>query len=228
MKALIEVFYQPGKVFASLPERKHAWLAPLLIDMLLVLAISMLTIHIIGMENIVRQRLEATHMSQEQMQVAMSRANSPIQLYVSYIASFLGTGLALAVIAGALTAFGMMTSRAPSYGAMLAMVALAFFPYWVISGVMTAAFLLTTPDTGSLDINNLLATNAAAFMDKNSMPKGLYSLLSSLDVLSFMELSLLTLGFSKVTRSGIGGALAAVGGLWIFYISTKMAISLLF
>jgi hypothetical protein len=60
------------------------------------------------------------------------------------------------------------------------------------------------------------------------MAKGLYSLLSSIDILSFGEIGLLALGFSRITRTNLFFGFAAVGGLWILYVSSKMALSLLF
>ena len=228
MKALVDVFFQPGTLFASLGERRGAWILPLLLNMILMVGTTALVIHYIGMETIVRQRLEQTRLSPEQMQVALSRAASPSQVYISYIGAGVGGAITMAVIAGVLFAFGLMTSKEPKYASMLAMVSLAFFPYFLVTGIMTALILLATPDRASLDVGNLIATNVGAYMNKEGMAKGLYSLLTSLDVLSFLEIGLLALGFSKLTRAGYFAGLGAVMGLWILYVSSKMAISLLF
>ena len=70
-------------------------------------------------------------------------------------------------------------------------------------------------------------TNALAFVNRAGLPKGLDSLLAELDILSFLEIGLLSLGFSKLTRRSIFAGLAAVGGIWVLYVSVKMAASLL-
>ena len=228
MKPLLDVFFQPGKVFAGLNERKGAWIVPLLVNVVLIVTSTALVFHFIGLETIVRQRLAQTSLSPEQMQLAMQRATSPSQAYISYAGAAIGGALSMAVIALVLFAFGLMTSREPKYPAMLAMVTLAFFPYFLISVVMTALILLATPDKSSLDVTNLIATNVAAYMNRERMAKGMYSLLSSVDLLSFLEIALLSLGFSKLTKSSYFGGLAAVMGLWILYVSCKMAISVLF
>jgi hypothetical protein len=228
MKPLLDVFFQPGKVFASLNDRKGAWIVPLLVNMILVTASTLLVFHFIGLETIVRQRLAQTSLSPEQMQVAMQRATAPSQIYISCAFAAIGGGASMALIALVLFAFGLMTSREPKYTAMLAMVTLAFFPYFLISIVMTSLILLATPDKSTLDVTNLIATNVAAYMNREGMAKGMYSLLSSVDLLSFLEIALLSLGFSKLTKSSYLGGLAAVLGLWILYVSCKMAISLLF
>jgi hypothetical protein len=174
MKALFEIFYQPGKLFESLPERKGVWVAPMIAVALLVLIVSILVPHFIGRENVARQQLEnfSGRMSPEQLQ--------------------------------------------------------AMFPYWLVSAAMTALILIGSPDPTSLDVKNLIATNVAAYMDKNSMARGLYSLLSSIDILSFGEIGLLAFGFSKIARTNLFFGFAAVGGLWILYVSAKMVLSLLF
>jgi hypothetical protein len=87
--------------------------------------------------------------------------------------------------------------------------------------------LLAAPDRSVLDINNLLATNVGAFMDKDTMSKGLYALLSSVDVLSFAEIGLLSYGFAKVNRTSISFGLFSVLSLWFVYVLIKMGLSLL-
>src|SRR5258708_3820531 len=98
--SVFEIFYEPGKVFESLPNRRAAWVLPLLIDVLLLVAITAATVHWMGLETILRQRLENTRLSPEQMQTAMARANSPAQLYISYAAAAVGGPLMLLVLAG--------------------------------------------------------------------------------------------------------------------------------
>jgi hypothetical protein len=230
MKALFEIFYQPGRVFESLDGRKAAWAAPMIAIALLVLLISILVPRYIGRENVARQQMEgfAARMTPEQMQAAITAASSPGRIYSGYAVAMIGTALMLLIISGALMAFAMMTSRAPHFGTVLSMVSLAMFPYWLVTTAMTALILIASPDPASLDVRNLIATNVAAYMDKNSMARGLYSLLSSLDILSFGEIGLLAFGFSKITRTNLFFGLAAVVGLWILYVSAKMALSLLF
>jgi hypothetical protein len=226
MKALIEVFFQPGKVFSSLPERRAAWVAPLLANTILLILSTAITIHVMGMDLIVRQRLAASHMSPEQMQQAIERATSPAYVYIAYAAVGFGAPLSMLIIAGILFAFSMMTSRPPKFGSMLAMVNLAFFPYFVVTVLMTALVMIAAPDKTALDIGNILATNVGAFVNKSETSKGLYALFTSLDLLSFIEIGLLSYGFSKLTKTGFAAGLGAVGGMWILYVLVKMALSL--
>jgi hypothetical protein len=181
-----------------------------------------------GFISIVRQQLSAIHMSAQNMQIALARANTPVRLYLSYAQTAFAIVLGALLISGILKALSLMTGRSPNFGAMLSMVSLAQFPYYLVVLLMTTLILTVSPDPGSLNVRNLIATNPAAYMDKEAMAPGLYSLLESVDLLSFAEMILLSFGFGKLTRSGFFGGVAAVFGMWIVYVSCKMALSLLF
>jgi hypothetical protein len=225
MKALLDVFFQPGKVFADLPEKRAAWVAPLLANTILLVLSTVITIHVLGMDLIMRQRLASSNMSPEQMQKAMEQATSPIATWLTYGAVAVGAPISMLIVAGILFAFGMMTSRAPKFGSMLAMVNLAFFPYFLVTVLMAALVMIAAPDKTALDINNLLATNVAAFMNKSETSKGLYAMFTSLDLLSFIEIGLLSFGFGKLTKAGVAAGLGAVGAMWILYVAAKMAMT---
>jgi len=226
MKSLIDVFFQPGKLFGSLPERRAPWVVPLLINIVLLLASTAVTINMLGMDLIMRQRLAGSSMSADQMQQAMKNATSPAAVYITYAAVLIGTPIFMLIASGILFAFGMMTKRAPKFSSMLAMVNLAFFPYILVTVIMTALVIIAAPDKTALDVNNLLATNVAAFVSKSQTSKPVYALYTSLDILSFMEIGLMSYGFSKLTKAGMAAGLGAVGSMWILYVFAKMAGSL--
>jgi hypothetical protein len=230
MKALFEVFYQPGKLFASLPERNYAWIAPLLFNSLIGVLSWWLVMHYMGAENLARQQMQmyASRMSPDQMQAAIARAGSPAQMYTGLAASFAGVAVMMLVVSGALMAFAMMTSKAPRFGSMLAAVSLAYFPYFVAATLMSGLVLAISPDPASLDFRNLLATNVGAFMNREETSKGLYAAMSSVDILSFAEIILLALGFSKLTKSKFGFGLGAVLALWVVYVMAKMGLASIF
>jgi hypothetical protein len=224
---ILEVFYQPGKLFSSLENRGAAWAAPLILGLILTTVTSVMAIRLIGMETIIRQRLQNTQLSPEQMQNALNQANSPAILYLSYASPVVGGLLVLMLIAGLLMIFALIGSKQPKFSTNFSMVTLAYFPYTLVVCLMTMAVLLAAPDRSVLDINNLLATNVGAFMDKDTMSKGLYAFLSSLDILSFAEIGLLSYGFAKVNRTSISFGLFAVLSLWFVYVLIKMGLSLL-
>jgi hypothetical protein len=225
---IFEVFYQPGKLFGSLENRRAAWVAPLILGVLLVLGTTVAAVRLIGMDAIARQQLQNTRLSPEQMQLALNRANSPAQVYVTYGGAVVAGIVSILLIAGLLTIFALVGSKQPKFSTNFSMAALAFLPYRLVICVMTVLVLLASPDPSALDINNLLATNVGAFMNKETMSRGLYTLFSALDILSFAEIGLLAYGFSRVNRTSFSFGLFAVMSLWIVYVLIRMGLSLLF
>jgi hypothetical protein len=226
--AIFEVFYQPGKLFASLPGRRGVWVAPLIVGILLSLCATVTAVQKIGLEAIIRQRIEnQPNMSPEQMQQALNNANSPAIAYLVYAAAVFAGVLLPIVIAGCLLIFALMASQQPKFGTMFSMVTLAYFPYTAIAALMTILVVFTSPDTSVLDLQNLLSTNVAAFMNKETTGKALYAFLGSIDILSFGEIGLLAYGFSKVTRSSFFFGIFSVGCLWAIYVAFKVGLSLL-
>jgi hypothetical protein len=225
---IFEVFYAPGKLFESLERRKAAWILPTVLGALLVLVTAVVVIKMIGMDAIVRQQLQNTRLSSEQMQTALDRANSPAQLYITCGAAVLGTIGAQALIAGLLMIFALIGSKQPRFGPNFSMVAFAQFPYRLVVCAMTVLVLVAAPDRSTLDVSNLLATNIGAFMDKDNMSRGLYSLLSQLDILTFAEIALMGLGFSKVNRTSVAFGVFSVLSLWLVYVFIRVGLSLLF
>jgi len=224
---IFEVFYAPGRLFASLPERKAAWVLPYLLNIALVTAISILTIHYIGLENILRQQFEMFRMPPEQVDKAMVQAlNAPA--WRNYIGAVIGTAIFFPFVGGLMYVFALMANKEARYVDQFKLVCFAYFPYYVVTCLMSALILMVSPDPGSLDIRNLIATNVGAFLDKNTTSKGLYALAGSIDVLSFLEIFLLGYGFAKLNRVKVFFGVAAVMTLWILYVSVKISLSVLF
>jgi hypothetical protein len=225
---IFEVFYQPGILFASLEKRRAAWLLPTILGTLLLLATTYAAVRLIGMEALARQQLQNTRLSPEQMQAALDRANSPAQIYITYGGTIIGGVLSLLVIAGLLMGFAMMGSKEPKFSTNFSMVALATFPYRLVVCLMTVLVLVATPDRSTLDITNLLATNVGAFMNKETMSRGLYTFLSQMDILTFFQIGLLSYGFAKVNRTSVSFGLFSVVSLWLVYVMIRVGLSLLF
>jgi VanZ family protein len=228
MMAIFEVFYQPGKLFESLPERRGVWILPLIVNVLLVLGVTIAVVQLIGMDTIVRQQIQNTRLSPEQMQTALNRASSPSQVYITYGGAIVGAVLSIVVIAALLRFIAMVGSKQPQFGPNFAMVTLALLPYRLIVCLMTVLVLYASPDRTSVDVTNILATNVGAFVNKETMSRGLYTFLSQLDILTFFEIGLMSYGFSKVNRTSVSFGVTAVISLWLIYVLTRTAFSLLF
>jgi hypothetical protein len=225
---ILEVFYQPGKLFSSLETRRAAWVLPLLLTMVLSGATTYVAVQKIGMENIIRQRVQNSGATPEQMQAQIQFANSPVALPVTVGVVVFALPIVALAVAGFLTIFALIGSKQPKFSTNFSMVTLVYFPFTLIAAIMSILVVSIAPDPATLDVNNLLSTNIGAFMDKDMTPKFLYSFLTSMDVLVFGEIGLLSYGFSKVNKTTMGFALVAIGVPWFVFVLGKAAISMIF
>jgi hypothetical protein len=226
--SIFEIFYQPGKAFSSLEGRRGAWVLPFLLGVICLVGTTITVVHFIGLETITRQALANTRLSPEQMQIAMNRATSPSQVYVTYAGALVTGALSYLLIAGLLTVFALMGSKNPKFGNNFSMVCLAFFPLRLVIFVMTLLVLVVAQDPKSLEATNLLATNVGAFVDREKVGGGLYAILSQLDVLSFVEIGLLAYGFSRVNKTSLSLGLVAVVSLWAIYVLLRAGLAAVF
>lgn len=79
---------------------------------------------------------------------------------------------------------------------------------------MSGLILLLASDRAELNIQNLIPFNPAAFMDAAKVSKPLYSLASSIDLLSFGQIALIGFGYSKVSGRSFAQCAGAVTALW--------------
>ncbi len=230
MKELLEVFFRPVALFESLPTRKGVspWLVPLILNALLMVLLAWMVPHYVGREKAVRQAARVSKMNEVQTAQLVRQLTRPGNIAVGYVALAVEVVLFQLVLAGALFAFCLMSSRPPEFGPVLAVVSLSVFAYLAVLSASSFAVLASASDPGTLNSLNLLPTNPAVFENPDSLGKGLYSLLASLDLLVFLAMGLMAAGIAKVSGWKYWAGLSSVGGLWIFYLSVKTVISLMF
>lgn len=215
LRSIFEVFYQPGKLFASLPQRPRAWLAALLADILLLVATSVAVTQLIGVETLARTRLAGAHGTPEQIQHAIERMSSPGVVFMGYCFTGLTALLTIVIIAFILMILALIRDAAPDFPALFSMAAHALLPYWLLMFLLTLAAILSAPNRAALDPATLIHTSAAVFVNQAAVSKFAWSLLQSLDLLTFLAIGLLSLGFARVTRSTILRGLLVVTAPWL-------------
>jgi hypothetical protein len=70
--------------------------------------------------------------------------------------------------------------------------------------------------------------NLGAFVDKSSVPKPLFALLSAIDLFSIWIVFLLSAGFAAVAKRTVGSAAWGVVILWIIHILFSVAVAFVF
>jgi hypothetical protein len=98
----------------------------------------------------------------------------------------------------------------------------------VISGLLGIVVLLVK-DPATIDLNNLVASNAGAFLADNS-PKWLVALLTPVDLFSFWVMILMAIGYSAAAPKKLSSvkAFAWIFSLWVVYVLVRVGLTAAF
>jgi hypothetical protein len=121
------------------------------------------------------------------------------------------------VIAGMLTAFAALVSRGPvNFGQVFAVVCYSRMP-GVAFTVLAIALILLRRASGLPDAHpiNPLMTSLAVFLDPSTSSRFVYSIASSVDCVTFWELSLIGLGLRAASQISSTAANVGIVGLWV-------------
>src|SRR5450432_4227660 len=221
MLGLLQIFYSPGEVFERVRERA-AWFPPILALFLIGLASGATLGSMVSMSTIVRKQMESNPRLVEQLgPEGIERvSNNPAYKYLWYIGA-VAVPITVVVIAGIFLGGLSVTGGRASFKQVLGATAYTWFPYSVLLTAMSILIVYLSADRADLNFKNLVATNAGAFLDPQTTSKPLYSIASSLDLLSFGLIGMLSYGLSKVSKSPMGTCVGIVFVVWAIYVLGK-------
>ena len=226
MLGLLQIFYSPAQVFDRVRER-GMWLPAFLAIVLCVGGINYFALHTIGVENVLRKGMESNARRAEQMGpegIARAASNPMIQNF-TYAAPVVVTPIIILIIATLFLTGLSMTGSKVRLSQALGATSYAWFPYSLISLMMSVLIIQFSPNKEDLNLQNLIATNAGAFLDPTTTNKALYSFATSMDLLSFGLIAFLAYGLSRVSGRAYGSCLTIVGVLWLLYVVGKTGIA---
>jgi hypothetical protein len=98
----------------------------------------------------------------------------------------------------------------------------------VISGLLGIVVLLVK-DPATIDLQNLVASNAGAFLADNS-PKWLVALLTPVDLFSFWVMILMAIGYSAAAPKKLSfvKAFSWIFSLWVVYVLVRVGLTAAF
>jgi|YelNatPaOPRAMG01_1025707.scaffolds.fasta_scaffold128673_2 hypothetical protein len=229
---LLTVFYAPEKLFGDV-SRQGKWLAPFVAVMLVAVLIQVMMVNMIGMETLTRIGIEmnplASQIPPDKIEEQVRAANTPVRKAIQYGMGGIGMAFSILLISGVLLGLMHMSDAATSYKKVITVCSYSFFATALAGGVLTAIILASMPDYSGLDLGNLLKLNPTVFLDKSTAPKALYSLATSLDLMSFWTIFLMGLGLSKtVPKMKLSKGIMIVVIPWALYVLGKTAISAMF
>jgi hypothetical protein len=216
--------FSPGATLRSIA-RKPTWLPPIILVTLLSVTVVAIFGRRVGWESYIRRQAatssrfqQLTTRQQEQAIQTRTKVLSKVVYGAAVVAPFIEVAVLAAIF---LAVFNLIGGTRIKFGTSLGIVAYSWTPA-IISGLL-GIVILFLKDPSTVDLGNLLATNAGAFLSSDS-PRWLISLLGSLDVLSFWMMSLMAIGYSAAApkKLSFGKAFFYIFAVWFVYVLAKV------
>ncbi len=225
---LAGLFFEPGKTFADIAARP-SFMLPLILMIVAALSSSYVMGQKVGWERMFRHQAETNSRMQtlspadRENAIAMQVKFASIGAYVGPIlfpilGGLIEAGILLGIVAG-------IMSAPVRFKQVFAVVCWAGMTYLVSAILTIVVIFLKNPD--DFNMQNPLAFNPAAFMDPQTSSKFVYSLASSLDLISFWAIFLIATGLKAAAgkKLSFGGALFSVVLPWGVYVLGKSALA---
>jgi len=220
------VLFSPKATFEDIV-RKPSWLLPTAILCLMALAVGVALNQKVNWREVVSQQMEKSsqtaQLSEEDKEKRIE-AGAKIAPIFSYVGVPLTILLVLVVALVMLGAYNVMAGVNPGYATALGIVSHAYVPL-IIGNVLFLVVLSLKPE-GTLDLNNPVATNLAAFLPEDA-PKWLDALGKNVDIFITWILVLIALGFSAANPKKLKGArpYGIAFGVFAVYVALRVGIA---
>ena len=228
---IIGVFLSPKATFLDIA-RKPSWLLPVIISTVLGIVATVALNQRMNWREYILQQIEksprAAQLSPEQKQ-HQAEVSAKVTPYIVYAAGVLGSILFAVLVGGVMMlAYNLLGGAGAKFSQ-----SFAISSHTLVLGIVsTPIFLLVLflRPPGTLDPDNPVATNLAAFLPEDSA-RWLVTLCKSIDIFSIWTLILIAIGFAAVNPRKLNGAkpyviafsvwgvMVAVKTIWAFIFS---------
>ncbi len=224
------VLFSPQKTFEDIA-KKPTWLIPVAVLTVLSIAVSFGLNQRMNWRDYVSQQIEknpqASQLSQDQKNQRIEAAAkfAPISTYVfGVVGPILFVLIIGLVMWGAYTLLGGISTN---FSTALAITAHAFMTGLISSPLFLLIIFLKAP--GTLDLDNPIATNVAAFLPDDSA-KWLVALCKSFDVFTIWTLILLAIGFAAINPKKLKGGKSymVAFGIWAVFVVCRVGFAFIF
>jgi hypothetical protein len=233
MSAISRVFgvlFSPQKTFEDIV-RKPGWFLPITLLTILSLAVSFGLNQRMNWREFMSQQIEKSPQGaqlsadQKEQRIEAGAKFAPISTYV-----FGTLGPLLAALIFALVmwgAYSLLGGASTNFSTAMAITAHAFMTGLISSPLFLLVIFLKAP--GTIDLDNPVATNLAAFLPDDSA-KWLVALLKSFDVFTFWTLILIAIGFAVTSPKKLKGSKPYViaFGVWAAYVVCRVGFAFAF
>ncbi|MGB8475555.1 MAG: YIP1 family protein [Candidatus Acidiferrum sp.] len=224
------VLFSPQKTFEDIV-RKPGWIVPIALLTVLSIAVSFGLNQRVNWRDFVGQQIEkspqASQLSadQKQQRIEAGAKFAPISTYV-----FGAVGpILLALVIGLIMwgAYSLLGGISTNFTTALAITSHAFMTGLISSPLFLLIIYLKAP--GTIDLQNPIATNAAAFLPDDSA-NWLVALCKSFDIFTFWTLILLAIGFAVINPKKLKGGkpYMIAFGVWAVWVVLRVGWAFIF
>jgi hypothetical protein len=191
---LFGLFLEPRETFQKLRQSPN-WLLPLAASLLLIGVGNFIVIEKVGIVNILKAALKSNPQADQILQMAQESSFTRLMMHAAPVIS---VPIGILVTAAILLLLLALSGEEANFQRVFCVVNYSFFAYAFVTTALAVSMVLVTTDGSKFDVRNPLASNPGFFLDPDDANKFVYSLASSVDVLSVWYLFLLATGLSSV------------------------------
>jgi len=217
-------FTAPSKTFEDIRRGNRSWWLPLIIGAIFSYMLFGAVVQKITIQTAVDNQIRMNPKAQEQLAQAppdrreLTNKISVIATEVAFLA-----GPLIAIIGVVVLSAGLLATINFGFGgkAKFADIFPVFYYAWlpqIIKPILGTIVIYSGMAPESFNIKNFAPTNLGAFLDPVETNKALYSLATSLDVITIWSLVLLGIGAATVAGVKRGSGYIAVFGWWILFV----------
>lgn len=233
MNAISRVFgvlFSPQKTFEDIV-RKPGWVLPIVLLTILSMAVSFGLNQRMNWREFMSQQIEKSPQGaqlsadQKEQRIEAGAKFAPISTYVFGTLGPLLIALIFALVMWG--AYSLLGGASTNFSTAMAITAHAFMTGLISSPLFLLVIFLKAP--GTIDLDNPVATNLAAFLPDDSA-KWLVALLKSFDVFTFWTLILIAIGFAVTSPKKLKGSKPYViaFSVWAAYVVCRVGFAFAF
>jgi len=230
MERVIDTFTAPSKTFTDIKNGHRAWWLPFIIYVLLGYAFFFVVNTKVGMRQASENQIHLSPKAEERMQtMTPEQRETQMKFSTYFIEGAFYAGPVFLLIMGLVISLVMWGTinlgfggRA-KFGSVLAVWMYAMLPYQVIKTLLGIVVLYAGAAPESFNIKNFAPTNVGAFLNPADVGPVIYSLATSIDIVTIWTLILVGIGTAMVAGVKRSSGYIAAFGWWIVVVLLGVA-----
>ncbi len=224
IERVVDAFTAPSKTFEDIKRGNRSWWLPFIVMALFGYIFFAVVSQKVGMQQVMDNQIRLSPKTQERMaQMPPEQRERANKISIAIVqGTFLVTPL-IGLAGAAIIALGLwgtinfVFGGKAKYGQIFAVSYYAWLPS-IVKALLGVVVLYAGMAPESFNVKNFAPTNLGAFMDPTSASPALYSLASSLDIVTIWMLVLMGMGIATVAGVKRSSGYIAVFGWWAVFV----------